>query len=211
MTDVVLSSIALVLATPVMVITALLVRATSKGSALFRQERLGREGRPFALLKFRTMHKDAPAAGIGVTRSGDMRITALGKILRASKMDELPQLINVLRGEMSMVGPRPDMERFWSQSGGWQREVLALKPGITGAASLVFRNEEKFLLGVPLDKVDKFYITHLLTRKAEIDLSYAAHAGFWSDLKLMLATIFRVAGKTDRSLPEANLNDQIPG
>jgi lipopolysaccharide/colanic/teichoic acid biosynthesis glycosyltransferase len=210
-TDVVLSSIVLVLATPAMAVVALLVRATSKGPALFRQERLGLKGRPFALLKFRTMHEAAPAAGIGVTRSGDVRITALGKILRASKLDELPQLINVLRGEMSLVGPRPDLERFWSQSDGWQREVLALRPGITGAASLVFRNEEKFLLGVPLDKVDKFYIAHLLTHKAEIDLKYAAHASFWSDLRLMLATIFRIVGKGDRTVVEARSNEQISG
>jgi lipopolysaccharide/colanic/teichoic acid biosynthesis glycosyltransferase len=192
-----------------MAVVALLVRATSKGPALFRQERLGFQGQPFALLKFRTMHKDAASAGIGVTRSGDVRITVLGKMLRASKLDELPQLINVLRGEMSMVGPRPDLERVWNQTGAWKQEIFALKPGVTGAASLVFRNEEKFLLGVPLDRVDQFYITHLLTRKAEIDLNYAAHASFWSDLRLLLATIFRVVGKSDRSLQEAHSNEQI--
>jgi lipopolysaccharide/colanic/teichoic acid biosynthesis glycosyltransferase len=194
-----------------MAAVALLVCATSKGPALFRQERAGFQGQSFVLLKFRTMHENAPPAGIGVTRSGDVRITALGKMLRASKLDELPQLINVLRGEMSMVGPRPDMERFWNQTGPWKQEIFALKPGVTGAASLVFRNEEKFLLSVPLERVDQFYITHLLTRKAEIDLNYAAHASLWSDLRLLLATIFRVVGKSDKSLQEAHSNEQISG
>ena len=174
-----------------MLLIAAAVRITSPGPVFFRQSRLGQGGRWFELLKFRTM-RHGPPGGALLTSRGDSRITALGRRLRAWKLDELPQFINVLRGEMSLVGPRPDLESFWEQTDADSRRVLALKPGITGAASLVFRDEEELLAEVPAESRNIFYVTHLLPQKAAIDLSYAARANFRSDCMLMVRTALKV-------------------
>jgi lipopolysaccharide/colanic/teichoic acid biosynthesis glycosyltransferase len=189
--DLSVASLLLAAAAPLMLLIAAAVRITSPGPVLFRQSRLGQHGRPFDLLKFRTM-RNALSEGALLTSRGDSRITALGRRLRAWKLDELPQLINVLRGDMSLVGPRPDLESFWEQTDAESRRVLALKPGITGAASLVFREEEELLAEVPTESRHIFYVTHLLPQKAAIDLSYAASANFRSDCMLMVRTAFKV-------------------
>jgi lipopolysaccharide/colanic/teichoic acid biosynthesis glycosyltransferase len=174
-----------------MLVIAAAVRITSPGPVVFRQSRLGQNGRPFELLKFRTM-RHGLLEGVLLTSRSDSRITALGRWLRAWKLDELPQFVNVVRSDMSLVGPRPDFESFWEQTDADSRRVLALKPGITGAASLVFRNEEELLAEVPAERRDMFYVKHLLPQKASMDLCYAARANFRSDCKLILLTAFKV-------------------
>lgn len=184
--DIVLALSALICLLPVMLVVAIAVRLTSSGPALFRHLRCGQNGHRFEVLKFRTMVKTS--SGPNVTRSGDSRITPLGRILRKWKIDEFPQLINVIRGEMSMVGPRPDTPEYFDAATQDVREVLKLRPGITGWASIHFRNEEELLAQVPADRLHDFYVKTILPRKARLDLEYAARATLCTDLTLMLLT-----------------------
>jgi lipopolysaccharide/colanic/teichoic acid biosynthesis glycosyltransferase len=190
--DIILVVPALAITAPLMLLIALAIRCTSPGPVLFRQWRWGLNESRFQLLKFRTMECFGAESGPGVTRSGDLRITRLGKWLRRWKLDELPQFINVLHGEMSIVGPRPDLEHFWRQATEVERQVLAVKPGLTGAATLAFCDEEEFLANVPESELVGFYVRDLLPRKARLDCEYAAHADFLSDCGVLLNTIARI-------------------
>ncbi len=176
-------------ALPIMAMVALLVRATSPGPILFRQKRCGKDGREFTLLKFRSMRYAEHAAGPGVTSAKDTRITPLGRMLRSSKLDELPQLFNVLRGQMSFVGPRPDLREYFVECDPKWRQVLTLRPGITGWATLHYRHEEQLLAGVAPEKLKDFYVHVLLPNKACLDLEYGKHATFWTDLRVLLRTV----------------------
>jgi lipopolysaccharide/colanic/teichoic acid biosynthesis glycosyltransferase len=189
MMDIILAIPSLVLTAPLMLLIALGIRSTSRGPVLFRQWRWGLNEGQFQLLKFRTMEYRSAESGPGVTRRGDLRVTRLGTWLRRWKLDELPQFINVLRGEMSIVGPRPDLEDFWRQATEVERHVLAVKPGLTGAATLAFRNEEELLAHVPESELVGFYVRDLLPRKARLDCEYAAQADFLSDCRIVLNTI----------------------
>jgi lipopolysaccharide/colanic/teichoic acid biosynthesis glycosyltransferase len=204
--DIAFASSALVVTAPLMLLTTIAIRATSRGPALFRQWRVGLNGHPFQLLKFRTMKTTAPESGPGVTRAGDARITWIGRRLREWKLDELPQLINVLRGEMSIVGPRPDLDEFWRQATDVERQALAVKPGLTGAATLVFSNEQKLLAQIPAPDLVVFYVRDLLPRKARLDCEYAARANFVSDCRVLLKT---VAGMISPSLVRASPQQEI--
>jgi lipopolysaccharide/colanic/teichoic acid biosynthesis glycosyltransferase len=185
----VLCSMTLILATlPLMAIVALLIKCTSPGPALFRQRRLGKNGCQFQLLKFRTMHHGRQVLGQGLTRQGDPRVTRIGRFLRKWKLDELPQLFNVLRGEMSLVGPRPDLPEYFQGLRSEQRVVLSLSPGITGAASLRFRNEEMLLAKVAPEQLESFYVNTLLPQKIELELEYARGASLFSDSAMLLRT-----------------------
>jgi len=185
----VLCSITLVFATlPLMAIVAALIKSTSPGPALFRQERLGKNGGQFHLLKFRTMHHGRRALGLGLTRHGDPRVTRVGRFLRKWKLDELPQLFNVLRGEMSLVGPRPDLPKYFQGLRAEQRLVLSLSPGMTGAASLRFRNEEMLLADVAPEQLESFYVNTLLPQKIELELEYARCANLFTDTAMLLRT-----------------------
>src|SRR5436305_1549910 len=138
--DVAVSLLALVVLSPLLALIALAVKATSSGPVFHRGERIGRGGAPFRILKFRTMRINA--SGPGLTRGGDARVTPLGRILRRSKLDELPQLVNILRGEMSIVGPRPEAPEYVRLYTAEQRRVLTVRPGLTSPASLRYRHEE---------------------------------------------------------------------
>lgn len=183
---------ALMLTAPLMLVIALAIRATSPGPALFRQERSGLNGRPFQLLKFRTMRSELSTPTVRLTPRGDKRITSIGKWLRAWKLDELPQFINVLQGEMSIVGPRPDVEEFWLQVSENERTALGIKPGITGAASTTFINEEELLAQVPVSELAERYVREILPRKARLDLDYAERASFWTDCAILTGTLLRI-------------------
>lgn len=175
-------------AIPPMGLIALLIKATSPGPVFFRQRRLGKGGPVFELLKFRTMHHGRREAGSGLTRRGDSRITPVGRLLRRCKLDELPQLFNVLRGEMSLVGPRPDLPAYFEGLNGEQRRVLDLAPGLTGAASLKFRNEEALLAQVAPEQLETFYVKTLLPQKIGLELEYARNASVFTDVAMLLRT-----------------------
>lgn len=185
--DVVLSGIALTLFAVPAILIAIAVRLTSPGPTLFRQQRAGLYGREFCLLKFRTMYVNR--SGPGITRSGDTRVTPLGRWLRQWKLDELPQLFNVLRGEMSLVGPRPDLLRFFAVASKRERDLLRLRPGITSEATLQFRDEEALLAKADIGLLEPYYVAHILPAKAATDLAYAARACWHSDLRVLFRTV----------------------
>jgi len=180
--DFVCAFIAFLLVLPVLLAAALAVKFSSRGPALFRQKRMGKGNREFVIYKFRTMRVQAQGAGPSVTRKGDNRITPIGGIMRRFKIDELPQLYNVLKGDMSFVGPRPKVLRH-------QIDPLQFRPGITGAASLAFRNEEAMLYRVADDALDEYQINVLIPLKTHIDENYMEKATILSDLRIILATL----------------------
>ncbi len=177
---------------PLFALIAALIKLTSDGPILFRQSRVGRGGREFELLKFRTMTYTKHKRGPGLTRAGDTRVTRVGRWLRRWKLDELPQLINVLRADMSLVGPRPDLAEFWDELQPTDQHVLSLVPGITGWATLHFRNEEKLLAEIPEERVRQYYLSEILPRKVDLDLHYAAKATFAKDLLILFQTCMAI-------------------
>jgi lipopolysaccharide/colanic/teichoic acid biosynthesis glycosyltransferase len=189
--DVLTSGIGLLLVSPLLAAAALMVRITSPGPVLFRQERIGRFGRPFSILKFRTMVQNASALGGQITVGVDPRITPPGRLLRKTKLDELPQLLNVLKGEMSLVGPRPEVRRYVEMFRDDYDEILRVRPGITDLASIVYRDEST-ILGNAVDP-EKEYIERVLPEKIRLAKEYVHRQTFWLDLKIILGTIYRLA------------------
>jgi lipopolysaccharide/colanic/teichoic acid biosynthesis glycosyltransferase len=182
----------LVVLSPVMLVVAVAVRSTSPGPALFIQTRIGRQGRLFRCAKFRTMRMGAQAHGT-VTTAGDDRVTAIGRFLRRWKLDELPQLWNVLTGRMSFVGPRPDVPGYADQLQGDDRQVLELLPGITGPATLLFREEERLLALARNPKAFNDEVVY--PEKLRLNREYMETGSFWRDIGYILATIFPGATK----------------
>lgn len=194
--DLTLAALGLVVLAPLLLLIGLLIRLDSPGPALFRQERVGRGGRPFTILKFRTMRTDAERTGAQVTVGGDARITRLGRVLRAAKLDELPQLVNVLRGDMSFVGPRPEVPRYVALYTPEQREVLRVRPGITDLASIEFRDENELLRGHA--DPERAYVEQILPRKLELNRAYLERSSVAYDLVLILRTIWKVVAPAAR-------------
>jgi lipopolysaccharide/colanic/teichoic acid biosynthesis glycosyltransferase len=161
---------------------------SSPGPALFRQVRVGKQGRYFQLLKFRSMKLAAEQMGPRITCQNDPRIFPVGRVLRRWKLDELPQFFNVLRGDMSLVGPRPDLPEFCATLDKDQRHVLELRPGITGAATLIYRDEERILADHGSQNITDFYVHELYPRKMRFDLEYARKASFVGDLRILTQT-----------------------
>lgn len=184
--DFVASFSGLVLLSPVMLAVAAAVRLSSPGPVLYVQDRVGRQGRLFRCAKFRTMRVGADAGG-SVTAAGDDRITPVGRFLRRWKLDELPQLWNVLTGRMSFVGPRPDVPGYADRLHGEDRRILDLRPGITGPATLLFREEERLLA---LAKDPKAFNDDVVfPEKVRINRDYLETASFWRDIGYILATV----------------------
>lgn len=184
--DLLSSTLGLILLFPFFLLIALLIKFTSSGPVFYRGLRVGKDGKLFHLFKFRTMVTDADRHGPGITTVGDPRITPIGAWLRRYKLDELPQLINVLNGDMSLVGPRPEDPRYVTQYTAEQKEVLKFRPGITSAASLTYRHEEEILSGADLETV---YRIKILPSKISIDLAYLSKRTLISDLFLIVRTI----------------------
>ena len=174
-------------ALPLMAAIALWVRLDSPGPVLFRQERVGRGGRLFRIHKFRTMRLH-DGSGPQITASGDARITRAGRWLRRSKLDELPQLIDVLAGDMSLVGPRPEVPRYMAlYPDEARRRILSVRPGITDRAAIGFRDEERLLAAS--DNPERTYVEQIMPIKQRLYLDYVAHHSIGGDLRILLATV----------------------
>ena len=187
--DIFFSAAGLILTFPVLVAAAIAVRIDSTGPILFRQLRVGVNGRLFHIHKFRTMRvEDDDGSGRQITVGADPRITRVGHILRRSKLDELPQLYDVLRGRMSIVGPRPEVPRYVELYPSDVRDrVLSIRPGITDRSSILFRDESELLAAQP--DPEKYYIDHILPVKLRHHMDYVSTASVWGDVKIILATL----------------------
>ena len=183
--DFTLSFLALIILSPVLLVTALLVRIKLGSPIIFHQERPGKSEKIFRLYKFRSM--TVGHGGSSVSVAGESRITPLGAKLRKYKLDELPELWNVLIGDMSFVGPRPDVPGYADQLKGEDRLILKLRPGITGPASLKYRNEEEILAKV--DDPQKYNDEVIYPDKVKINLDYYYHHSLWGDIKLIIETV----------------------
>lgn len=183
--DMCIASLLLLLLLPLLLLIALLVWFSSPGPALFRQQRVGKGGRLFWLYKFRTMYVNG--GGPSITARGDARIAPLGRWLRRWKLDELPQLLNVVRGEMSLVGPRPEVPEYVQLYTEEQRQVLSVRPGITGITQLEFRHEEELLAGQ--EDMEAYYRHMILPAKLRLDLRYVQERTLLGDLCLLWHTL----------------------
>jgi lipopolysaccharide/colanic/teichoic acid biosynthesis glycosyltransferase len=184
--DILASALGLVLTSPVMAVIGLLVKVGSPGPVFHVSERVGAQGRVFRLYKFRTMSVGSDRVGPAITTAGDLRVTRTGHLLRRTKLDELPQLLNVLKGDMSLVGPRPEDPRYVRLYTPAQREVLKVRPGLTGAASLAYRDEAAVLAGPDWEQR---YINEIMPRKLSIELDYLARRTLIRDLELAVRTL----------------------
>ena len=180
----------ILLLSPIFLIVAIAIKCSSKGPVLFKQERVGKGGTTFKIMKFRSMIVDAEAKGMQITTDGDNRITKVGKFIRKTKIDELPQLFNVFIGQMSFVGPRPEVPKYVAMYNEEQRQVLSVKPGITDLASIEFRNENDLLDGD--DDPETKYIQEIMPAKLELNIKYISKAGFFYDIGLIFKTIGKV-------------------
>lgn len=196
MLDRFIALIGLLVLSPLFLVSALLIWLEDRGSVFFRQTRIGLKGRPFHLLKFRTMN--VQNEGSKLTVGADKRITRVGKFLRKSKLDELPQLINVIRGEMVFVGPRPEVEDFVKLYTLEQQQVLNLTPGITDVASLKYFDESERLAEVK--DPHQHYIQSIMPDKIRLNLLYAkSRKSFLTDTKVIVYTLARVVGAGDKT------------
>jgi len=180
----------LIILWPLFLLIAVLIKLDDGGPVFYRQIRAGYKGKPFRVWKFRTMVVDADKMGRPLTVGRDPRITRVGKWLRKLKLDELPQLFNVLVGEMSLVGPRPEVFAYVERYSEKQREVLGLMPGITDPASIIFRNENEIL--AQANNPEQTYVKEIMPEKLRINLEYSKEATLWSDFITILKTIFKL-------------------
>lgn len=191
--DTIIAFAALGVLGPLFLLTALAIRLTSRGPVFFTQVRVGQFGSLFRIFKFRTMTAEGRGRGSLLTAAGDARITALGRWLRKTKIDELPQLVNVVWGDMSLVGPRPEVPEYVSQYTERQRQILREKPGITGPAANNYIDEEQLLAG-QTDK-EAFYLARILPAKLECDIAYCKRVGFRQDLLVIFETLTKVCDR----------------
>jgi lipopolysaccharide/colanic/teichoic acid biosynthesis glycosyltransferase len=188
--DVIAALLGLIILSPVLLLVALLIKLDSTGPVFFRQERMGKGFRPFYIYKFRTMVYDAPNRGGPITFGADPRITRLGRVLRKFKIDELPQLINVLRGEMSFVGPRPEVRPYVELFREDYEVILKIVPGITDLASLKFRDEAEILGRFANPEVA--YVKHILPEKIKLAKDYVRQSSLLFDIALILKTLLKL-------------------
>lgn len=183
--DIALAIPASLIAAPIVAVSALLVRLDSRGPVFYRGWRTGLGGRPFRIYKLRTMEADADTAGPEITRANDQRVTRIGRMLRRTKIDELPQLFNVLTGHMSLVGPRPEHPNYVRLYTPEQRRVLEVKPGMTSLASILYADEQDLLVG---ENAEKTYVDVVMPEKLEIDRRYVEGQSLRTDFVILLRT-----------------------
>ena len=188
--DVIVASILVVILSPILLLLSILIKLDSKGPVMFRQVRVTTYGKPFRIFKFRTMVHNADKIGTQVTTKGDARVTRMGKLLRGCRLDELPQLFNVLKGEMSFVGTRPEVEKYVAHYTDEMKATLLLPAGITSRASIEYKDEEKLLESA--ENADEVYIHQVLPEKMKYNLEAIEKFSFWDDIKTMFATVIAV-------------------
>jgi lipopolysaccharide/colanic/teichoic acid biosynthesis glycosyltransferase len=187
--DILSSFTVLLLLSPLFLLLALAIVFDSKGGVFYKQERIGKGGRPFMLYKFRSMRSGSDKKGL-ITVGKDNRTTKVGRFIRQYKLDELPQLINILKNEMSVVGPRPEVEKYVKLYSKEQRKVLAVKPGLTDLASLAYIHENE-ILGQS-DHPEKTYVDEIMPVKLKLNLEYIEKQSFWFDLKVIILTLKKI-------------------
>ena len=188
--DIAISGCALLVIWPVLLLIALAIKIDDPGPVFYRQVRVGRNGKEFRIFKFRTMIVDADKKGLAITVGRDNRITRMGRLLRKTKLDELAQLINVFTGEMSFVGPRPEVPKYVNMYTPYQRQVLLVRPGITDYASIAYRNENDLLEGA--DDPERMYIDVIMPDKIELNMKYLREISPLADIRLIFSTIIAV-------------------
>lgn len=188
--DVIVASILVVILSPILLLLSILIKLDSKGPVMFRQVRVTTYGKTFRIFKFRTMVNNADKIGTQVTTKGDARVTRMGKLLRGCRLDELPQLFNVLKGEMSFVGTRPEVEKYVAHYTDEMKATLLLPAGITSRASIEYKDEEKLLESA--ENADEVYIHQVLPEKMKYNLEAIEKFSFWDDIKTMFATVIAV-------------------
>lgn len=188
--DIVLSACALAVLWPLLLLIALAIWIDDPGPVFYRQVRVGRNGKTFRIFKFRSMVMDADKKGLAITVGRDSRITRVGAVLRKTKLDELAQLLNVFLGQMSFVGPRPEVPKYVELYTPYQRQVLLVRPGITDYASIAYRNENDLLAGAP--NPEAMYIEQIMPDKIELNMKYLREISPLADIRLILKTIVAV-------------------
>ena len=199
--DILLSLIGLLLFLPFLIIISILIKISSPGPILFKQIRVGKNGRPFNLIKFRTMYTNNQ--NILITAKNDSRITPIGKFLRYIKLDELPELINVLKGDLSLVGPRPEVPKYVDMNNQMWQRVLQIRPGLTDPVTVKFRNEESILARVKGDK-ERFYLDILQPYKLRGYIDYIEKKNIFFDFLILLTTIKAIVFPNSYQAPELN-------
>jgi len=188
--DISFSFIGLIVLIPVFIVISIAVTLDSKGGIFYRQIRVGRNNRDFTLLKFRTMHTGSDSGGLLTVGEGDSRITKTGLFLRKYKLDELPQLLNILKGDMSFVGPRPEVRKYVDLYDERQKQVLTVRPGLTEYASLEYINENEILS--KYNNAEKAYIEKVMPAKLQLNLKYIAEKSLVTDLKIIVKTLSKI-------------------
>lgn len=207
--DRLVSGIMLIGLSPIFLILAIMIKLDSPGEVFFRQERITKYGKKFRIHKFRTMVKDAESLGAQVTTKSDMRVTKIGQKLRGCRLDELPQLIDILQGNMSFVGTRPEVTKYVDQYTPEMMATLLLPAGVTSLASILYKDEAKLLDGV--EDTDKVYMERILPAKMYYNLKQVEQFSFWYDIELMFMTVFAVLGKEYKGdyVPNTETSDDI--
>lgn len=188
--DIIVASLLVVILSPILFLLSILIKIDSPGPVMFRQVRVTTYGKPFRIFKFRTMVNNADKIGTQVTTKGDSRVTRMGKMLRGCRLDELPQLFNVLKGEMSFVGTRPEVEKYVAHYTDEMKATLLMPAGITSRASIEYKDEERLLESA--ENADEVYIHQVLPEKMKYNLSAIEKFSFWDDIKTMFATVIAV-------------------
>ncbi len=198
--DIIFSFMTLILLSPLLLIISVIIKITSEGPAFYKSKRAGKDGKEFYMYKFRSMVNNASEIGPTVTHQDDSRITGLGKFIRRTKIDEFPNLINVLKGDMSIVGPRPLKAETAKNAGLKDKGLLDIKPGVTGMSQLAFANEEMILEKINLDAV----YNRMLARKIKLDLIYKSKQSFRLDLWIISKTINTLVFNTNGNNKNGN-------
>lgn len=188
--DILSSAIALILLSPILIVIAVGIIIDSKGGVFYKQKRIGKNGKAFMLYKFRSMRTGADRKGLITVGTKDDRTTKVGRFIRKYKLDELPQLINILKNEMSVVGPRPEVEKYVQLYTAEQQKVLNVKPGLTDLASLAYINENE-ILGQAKDP-ERTYVEQIMPAKLKLNLEYIEKRSFWFDLQIIAKTLMRI-------------------